>query len=208
MAEFPRGQIALPLEPAGGGVSRIVIGNANRAVVEALSRPGDWPFGTAVLFGPPRSGKSLLARWFAENAGDAVDDAPLADETELFHRWNRAQEAKTPLLLTAPLAADGPGWTVRLPDLASRLGAALRLEIGVPDEAMLADLIIAQAEARALPLGEEAIAYLVPRLERSHLAVEQLVATIDRLGLERKQGPGPAILRDALEELAKRRDQG
>lgn len=34
------------------------------------------------------------------------------------------------------------------------------------------------------------------------MGVEQLVATIDRLSLERKQPPGLSIWRDALEEIS------
>ncbi|HMO67459.1 MAG TPA: ATPase [Novosphingobium sp.] len=192
-------QIALPLGTGpGASPRRIVVGNANAGAIEALQRPQDWPFRTAVLTGPPRAGKSLIAHWFADaGLGEAIDDARLLDETDLFHRWNRAQESATPLLLIG-----GAGeWPVALPDLASRLGAALHLDIGVPDDAMLADLILAHAEARGLALGPDAAAYLVPRCERSHLAVERLVATIDRLSLERKAPPGLAIWRAALDEL-------
>lgn len=193
-------QIALPLAPGmGAGPSRIVVGNANEAVLDAFARAVAWPFRTAILFGPPRSGKSLLARWFAERGtGEAVDDAERADEDELFHRWNRAQESGRPLLLVSNVSEGA--WKIALPDLASRLGAALRLEIGAPDDAMLADLIALHAEARGLVLDESAAAYLVPRCERSHMGVERLVAAIDRLGLERKQAPTMAIWRDALEE--------
>ncbi|MEN9682332.1 MAG: hypothetical protein RLZZ427_83 [Pseudomonadota bacterium] len=192
-------QIALPLAPGGvGNPSRIVVGNANAAALDALSATGNWPFRTAVLAGPPRSGKSLIARWFAESAaGDVIDDADRIDETELFHRWNRAQERGTPLLLVNGAAA---GWQITLPDLASRLGAALHLEIGAPDDAMLAELIMLHAELRGLPLGDDAAAYLVPRARRSHIGAEQLVATIDRLSLERKQPPTLSIWRDALVE--------
>lgn len=194
-------QIALPLTPGGGaGVpSRIVVGAANQGVFDALAVAESWPFRTAILAGPTRSGKSLIARWFAESGqGEAIDDADRIDETELFHRWNRAQESGTPLLLVSG-AADG--WTIALPDLKSRLGAALHLEIGVPDDAMLGELILLHAELRALPLGPDAIAYLAPRAERSHMGVERLVAAIDRLSLERKQAPTLSIWRDALEEI-------
>ncbi len=193
-------QILLPLTVGGGAPSRIVLGNANRAAVEAMAAAGNWPFRTAVLLGPPRSGKSLIARWFAESgAGEAIDDADQLDETELFHRWNRAQESGTPLLLTA---ARGEGeWRIALPDLASRLGAALHLEIGTPDDAMLAELIAVHSEQRGLALGPDAAAYLVPRAERSHLGVERLIAAIDRISLERKVAPAPGIWREALEEV-------
>lgn len=193
-------QFALPLAThQGAGASRIVVGNANAAVVDAFAHAANWPFRTAILFGPPRSGKSLLARWFAEQgAGEAIDDAERADETELFHRWNRTQESGRPLLLVSNKA----DWRVSLPDLGSRLGAALRLEIGAPDEAMLADLIALHAELRGLALDESAAAYLVPRMERSHMGAERLVAAIDRLSLERKQPPTMAVWRDALDEIS------
>ena len=190
-------QIALPLSAGASGPSRIVVGNANQATLEAMGLADTWPFRTAVLIGPPRCGKSLIAGWFSgQNAGEAIDDADRIDETELFHRWNRAQESGTALLLTA-----SSGWTITLPDLASRLGAALHLEIGVPDDAMLADLIALHAEQRGLALGPDNLSYLAMRCERSHIAVEQLVGVIDRLSLERKAAPTLPLLRDALEEV-------
>ena len=193
-------QIVLPLNVGSAAPSRIVIGNANRAALEALQVAQTWPFRTAILFGPPRSGKSLIARWFVESgAGEAIDDAPQMDETELFHRWNRAQESGTPLLLTA---TGGEGeWRIALPDLASRLGAALHLQIGTPDDEMLGELILLHAEQRGLALGPDACAYLVPRTERSHMGVERLVATIDRISLERKAPPSQGIWREALDEV-------
>lgn len=193
------GQIALPLT-TGGGPRRIVVGAANVTVLEALAAAATWPFRTAVLAGPPRSGKSLIARWFTESgAGEAIDDAHLIDETELFHRWNRAQESSTALLLVN--GHPSGEWRIALPDLASRIGAALQLAIGAPDDAMLGDLIMLHAEQRGLALGPDATTYLVPRAERSHIAVERLVAAIDRLSLERKQPPTQQVWRDALEEV-------
>lgn len=192
-------QIALPLTPARGEAPRIVVGAANAAVVDALADAGNWPFSTAVLSGPPRSGKSLLGRWFAQDAGgDTFDDADTQPEAEVFHAWNRAQESGRPLLIVTQAA---PGaWTPALPDLRSRLGSALPLRIGAPDDAMLAELIALHAEMRGLVLDTAATAYLVPRCERSHLAAERLVAAIDRLSLERKQAPTLSIWRDALIE--------
>ena len=193
-------QIALPLA-GNAGPSRIVVGNANMAAIDAMADPAAWPFRTAVLSGPPRAGKSLIAQWFAGSGkGEVIDDADSLDETELFHRWNRAQESGTALLLVCK-AAEG-NWAIALPDLASRIGAALHLEIGPPDDAMLAELIALHAQQRGLVLGDDAAAYLVPRCERSHLGVERLVAEIDRLSLERKAPATMAVWRDALEAIS------
>lgn len=192
-------QIALPLArglPADPAT--LVVGNANAKVIEALSEPSAWPFGTAILMGPARSGKSLLGRWVAgQGKASVIDQADCEDETALFHRWNRAQESGEKLLLIA----DGEGWDITLPDLRSRLGAALHLEIGTPDDAMLGDLILSHATRRGLALGEDALTYLVPRASRSFADIERLVDQIDRLSLERKAAPTLGIWRDALEAV-------
>ena len=191
-------QFALPLDVRGAAAPvRIVVGDANRAAVEALGEPGNWPFRTAVLVGAPRSGKSLLARWFvAQGKGEAIDDADRSNETAVFHAWNRAQEAGRPLLLTAR-----PGWRAALPDLASRIGGSQPLALGSPDDAMIADLLTAHGVQRRMILGDGAAAYLVPRLERSFAAVEAVVEAIDRISLERQAPATLSVWRDALEAV-------
>jgi chromosomal replication initiation ATPase DnaA len=195
-------QIALPLAPAStGAVRRIVVGEANRAVVEALRSPENWPFHAAILTGPARSGKTLLGHWASGQGIEVIDGADRVDETEIFHRWNAVQEggsrAGQPLLLIA----DRTPWEIALPDLRSRLGGSLQLAIGEPDDAMAAELIEAHAEARALSLAEGAADYLVPRTRRSFADIEALVATIDRISLERAAPATMSVWRAALEAL-------
>ncbi|WP_068074593.1 HdaA/DnaA family protein [Novosphingobium lentum] len=192
-------QIALPLSAGSPVAETIVVGPSLQPVLDGLASAATWPFRTAVLAGPARSGKSLIARWFtASGLGEAIDDAHLIDEAELFHRWNRAQADGTPLLL---VSGQAPGaWRIALPDLASRLGSALLLEIGAPDDELLGGLLEAHAARRGVTLGDGALAYLIPRIERSHAGIEALVATIDRLSLERKAPVTISLLRDALAE--------
>lgn len=190
------GQIALPLAPVGQ--PRFVLGAGNRTVVAALGDPARWPYRTALLAGPARSGRSTLGRWFvAQGLGDAIDDAERERETALFHRWNACQAAGTPLLLIGP---EG-GWRIALPDLASRIGAALTLTITPPDDAMFAELLVAHAARRGCALSPDGAAYLAARAERTYRNAEALVAALDRLSLERKAAPGPALWRDALDAL-------
>lgn len=192
-------QIALPLSHHhADDPDRIVVGNANARVIEALQSPASWPFRTAILTGETRSGKSLLGRWFAARGeGAVIDGADTLDETELFHVWNRHQESGQALLLIS----DAENWDIALPDLASRLGSALHIAIGAPDDEMAASLMESIAMQRGLALGEGALTYLVPRAERSFASIERLVETIDRLSLERKAPATLGIWRDALEAV-------
>ncbi|TCD06331.1 ATPase [Erythrobacteraceae bacterium CFH 75059] len=195
-------QLLLPLDPASAGAgdeAGVLIGTANAAAVEALARPHSWPYRTAVLSGPPRSGKTLLGRWFAAGvrAATVIDDAHREAEPVLFHAWNRAQEASAPLLL---IAGTEP-WMPALPDLSSRVQAALALSVGEPDDALLTALLRHHARLRRLVLDESFATYLVPRMVRSYAVAERLVAEIDRLSLELKIAPGRSVWRAALEAV-------
>ncbi|WP_086616845.1 HdaA/DnaA family protein [Erythrobacter tepidarius] len=203
-------QIALPLAVRRTSqAQRIIVGAANAHVIEALRDPLGWPFHVAVLTGPPRSGKSLLGRWAqglaGEDALEVIDDAETIDETELFHRWNAVQQGGSregaALLIVANAAEESGGWRIALPDLASRIGASLHVEVGTPDDSFAADLLRAHAEARGLSLPEGAAEYLIPRTTRSFAAIETLVATIDRISLERQTPATMSVWRAALEAL-------
>ena len=189
-------QIALPLKAGTSGPERIILGAGNSHVADALGAPESWPFRTAILTGPSRSGKSLFGKWFAQGGKGAVlDDAQRLPEEQVFHRWNRAQESNTPLLIIG----GEPPWEITLPDLKSRMGAALQLEIGSPDDAMAGELLLSFAAERGLPLGPDAAEYLIPRSSRSYQALERLAQMIDTLSLERKTPPNRGIWRAALE---------
>jgi chromosomal replication initiation ATPase DnaA len=105
------------------------------------------------------------------------------------------------LLIVANADPEQGGWRIALPDLASRIGGSLQLAIGALEDAMMADLIHALAEQRGLSLPEGAAEYLVPRTTRSFAAIEALVATIDRISLERQLPATMSVWRAALEAL-------
>lgn len=195
-------QIALPLTLADKDArQRIVMGNANHSVIEALQSPESWPFRTAVLTGAQRSGKTLLGRWARAQGIEVIDGADGLDEADVFHRWNSVQDGGSQAGRSLLLIADKTPWEVSLPDLKSRLGGSLQLAIGEPDDAMAGELIEALAEARGLSLGQGAADYLVPRTRRSFADIERLVATIDRISLERAHPATMSIWRAALEAL-------
>ncbi len=203
-------QIALPLDSAPAQTAqRLVIGNANAHVIEAMADPASWPFHVAVLTGPPRSGKSMIGQWAAQQTDGCriavIDNAEQVDETELFHSWNAVQQggarAGDALLLIVNSGAGDAGWQIALPDLASRIGGSLQLTICEPDDAMAAQLIEQLAAERRLSLPQGAVDYLVPRATRSFAGLEALVAAIDRISLERQTPATMSVWRAALEAL-------
>jgi chromosomal replication initiation ATPase DnaA len=136
-----------------------------------------WPVMAALLTGPRKSGRSLLGRLFvAKTGGTLADDAERGSEVELFHAWNAAQAGHRPLLIIADAAP--PEWQVRLPDLRSRLAATPVLRIGPPDDTLVGDLLGYLLDRRELDARPDLIAWVVKRIERSHLAVMRV---IDRL---------------------------
>ena len=191
-------QIALPLDwPAGADERDYIVSDANRAVVRHLDHWALWPVMATILTGPRKSGRSLLGRIFAaKTGGELIDDAERADEEAVFHAWNRAQERRRPLILIADMPP--PAWAADLPDLRSRLAATPTVRIAEPDDMLAAHLIEKACLVRGLAAPPEIIRYLVPRIERSYLAVTRAVEALDALAFERRQRLTVPLARKAL----------
>lgn len=191
-------QIALPLDwPAEEANDAFIVTPSNELAVRRIQAFGTWPVCTMILTGPRKSGRSLFGRLFA-GRGDTVliDDAEAREETEVFHAWNEAQARRRPLLLVADAAP--PLWVVTLPDLRSRLSATPVVAFGDPDEDLIAQLIAQLLERRGIAATPELIAYLAPRVERSHHAVIALVDRLDAVSLSRRRPVTVPLAREIL----------
>ena len=123
-----------------------------------------------MLTGPRKSGRSLLGRIFVRKTGGRLfDNAESHDEEALFHAWNDAQARRKPLLIVAD--APPPAWKIALPDLRSRLAATPQVEIGPPDDALIGQLIVKLLGDRGIAAPPDLADYLVPRIERTYVAV-------------------------------------
>jgi len=154
---------------------------------------------TAILTGPRKSGRSLLARIFAAKTGGAIiDDAERLPEAQLFHAWNRAQEEHRPLLIVADAAP--PEWKVKLPDLRSRLSASPIAAIGAPDDELMRLLLAHLFERRSLDARPDLVDWLATRIERSHIAVTRTVDALDQEAMERRRRLSIPLARTTLTE--------
>lgn len=193
-------QIALPFEwPADPRDDEFLVSSSNAAAVHTLEHWGAWPVMTAILVGPRKSGRSLLARIFAAKShGGIIDEADRQPEAELFHAWNRAQAERKPLLMIADQAP--PEWKVRLPDLRSRLAASAVARLGPPDDVLMRSLFERQFIKRGLDARPDLIDWLLARIERSHIAVMRAVDVLDQHVLERRKRLSIPVARTTLAE--------
>jgi chromosomal replication initiation ATPase DnaA len=191
-------QIALPLDwPVAEKDEDFLVSDANRAAFDHFKRWSLWPVMATILTGPRKSGRSLLGRIFVRKTGGRLfDDAEDHDEETLFHAWNEAQEKRRPLLLIAD--APPPAWSVKLPDLRSRLAATSHVRIEQPDDRLLGDLVLKLLGDRGVAAPPELPEFLVPRIERSYLAVQQVVDVLDRAMLSHRRRMTVPMARRAL----------
>jgi Bacterial dnaA protein len=191
-------QIALPLdELRGGRSSSLIITDVNATAFAGLGNAAAWPGRCGILVGPARSGKSLMARYFSGKGGTVIDDADTAGAELLFNAWNRAQESGVQLLLVSRWHP--AGWQIELPDLRSRLGAALLFEISPPDDEMIEQLLQKQLADRGAAISIDALSYVKRRIERSYAAIEGFARNANALAMAENAPVNLALVKKVLE---------
>ena len=205
------------LRPAEASFDNFVTGG-NAAALAAMRgwAAGDSAFAQILLWGEPGSGRGHLLRAAARAAGgefraagdelagiedarwiaiDRVEALGAAAQQRLFNACNRLREG-----LHIALSANAPPLQLSLrEDLRSRLGAGLVFQLRPLDDAEKSAALRQLAAARGLPLGDEAIRYLLLHAPRDMRSLAALLEALDRLSLERKRAPGVALLRELLQ---------
>jgi len=189
-----------------------IVAAGNREAVAFLDAWPDWSSPIAALHGPPGSGKSHLARIWAERANAHIVDAADLDESVLLQGGPVAVEdagdgtrdalvfslieSGRPVLFTArhPPAE----WKTSVPDLASRYRALLSFALWAPDDDLLAALARKLFADRQLQVPDAAIAQMINSLERSPAAIRDFVARADEIALSRKRPVSVALIREIL----------
>jgi hypothetical protein len=182
-------QIALPLdELRSGASSSLIITECNASAFAGLSSAAGWAKRCAILTGPARSGKTLMARYFSGQNGTVIDEAEAAPAETLFNAWNRSQESGVPLLLISRWQP--AEWNISLPDLHSRLGAALLLDIAPPDDEMI---------DRGAAISMDALSYVKRRIERSFAAIEKFARSANAMALAENAPVNLTLVKKVLE---------
>lgn len=218
----------LPARPALGR-AHFFVAEPNRLALAQIDRWPDWPEGKVALVGPLGSGKTHLAHvWAARAEARILPGAALADldvgavpeasavavedidrladlnaaagaaEEALFHLHNRLALGGGTLMVTG--VGWPASWRLELPDLASRLSAAVVAELAPPDDALLAAVLVKLFEDRQLDVAPDLIHYLLPRIERSFAGAQSVVARLDRLALARRRQVTARLAAEVLAE--------
>lgn len=213
-------QLAFDL-PSAEAMTRadFFVAPSNALALQTVEDWRNWPGRKLLLVGPEGSGKTHLARVWAEVSGAvivpaaalrtldparlagnsvAVEDADTLDgaEAELFHLHNLVTQSAS-LLLTAQRPPRD--WGLRLPDLVSRLQAAPLARLEAPDDALLSAVLVKLFADRQVVVPANLIPYLVSRMPRSIGAARALVAALDAAALEQGRPITRALAGEVLD---------
>lgn len=215
-------QLAFDL-PSAEAMTRadFFVAPSNALALHTVEDWRNWPGRKLLLIGPEGSGKTHLARVWAEMAGAlilpaaalwtldptdlaatpvAVEDADRLDgaEAELFHLHNLVTQGAS-LLMTAQRPPRD--WGLRLPDLISRLQAAPIARLDAPDDALLSAVLVKLFADRQVAVPANLIPYLVSRMPRSIGAARALVAALDAAALAGGRPITRALAAEVLDSL-------
>jgi DnaA regulatory inactivator Hda len=193
---------------------------SNTAALAWLTRTADWPNNRLLLWGEAGCGKTHLLHIWAARTGATLSSAPslrglpeiptapaiaiddadaVEDDAALFHLLNAAGEAGLPVLLAARVPP--ARWSIRLPDLASRLRAITAVEIGPPEDALLRALLARLLADRQLRPTEAVQDWLLSRLPRSAATLRDAVARLDDASLDQHRTITVPFARVVLADL-------
>ncbi len=201
------------------GEADFLVGDGNRLAHSRIMAFPHWPDPVTLLIGPAKSGKSHLARIFADRGravfaglGDlealatqggnrplVVEDADRLgyDEAGLFHLLNQSMRDGRPLLLTA--REDVGQWPLATDDVRSRVRRATAFTLEISDDIQLSQMFVKLFTDRQIKVDPKIVAYLVARMERSAEEVVTLADLMDRLAMARRSAINRRIAAEALD---------
>lgn len=201
---------------------------ANARVIAALRDVDRWTQPALLLVGPKKSGlTTMAAAWAAEQRGIyvdvrseqdlatlrpadlaadsvAIDNAEeVSDESWLLNELSAVKRVGGHILLTANRPPNE--WSIRSPDLRSRLLATPIIQMGPPDESLMRARLKRAMLRFGLNLPAQVEDYLVVRLGLSYMAIEETVKVLAGAAGGRRALTVP-LARDALENSADREE--
>jgi len=119
-------------------------------------------------------------------------------EEALFHLYNQAEQAACPMVLAASAAPRAPAW--RLPDLVSRLSAAVVWRLRALDDAERREALQLHARERGFVLSDEVVTFVMKRLRRDMVSLSAFLERLDRSSLAAQRRITVPFVKGLLEE--------
>lgn len=105
----------------------------------------------------------------------------VAWEEALFHLYNQAEQAACPMVVSASVAPRTPAW--RLPDLASRLTAAVVWRLRALADGERREALQLHARERGFELSDEVVTFVMKRLRRDMASLSAFLERLDESSL-------------------------
>ncbi len=203
-----------------------LVAPANQTAVEWIDQWPNWPHPALAISGPRGSGKTHLSHVFMSLSGAAIIDMASLDATDvrtvvsshpalvldnietiagteneesLFHLLNVLREENRFALLTS--AAPPARWPVQLADLKSRLNVIPHVGIEMPDDTLMAALVVKLFRDRQLRIDTAIVDYILARIERSFDGIRATIARIDETALRERRNITIPLIKRVLDEM-------
>ena len=166
------------------------------------------------LFGPKKSGKSFLSKiWLNKNEAIElsnnmkyllsnkrnvlVDDLSFFDQENIFYIVNNCILNDSKILITSDIKINE--FIFKYKDLSSRLKTFANLEIKNPDDEMLLTILTKLLIDKQFIINSNDIfEYILRRVERTYLGINDIVNKLDVLSLEKKRQLTIPLIKEIL----------
>ncbi|MCL2566916.1 MAG: DnaA/Hda family protein [Alphaproteobacteria bacterium] len=192
--------------------SDIVVGEFNKPIVDFLFVLDNWLSNVLYVYGDAGVGKTFISHIFIkENQGAAVSFADISsleniekitnkhklilledigsksldDEVNIFNLYNTVLANGSKLILTARESIQDIA--IQLPDLRSRLNAAMIFKINTPDEISLKAIFFKMLSDKQLNVSMEVMDYFLKRIHRDCYTLGRLVEKIEDWTMREKK---------------------
>lgn len=199
--------LGLAPPPARRSLKDYVVAESNAAALDLLTRWRNSSETALVVSGPPGSGKTHLLSILSEAAGGTgagslavIDDANSRSPHDLLSQIETARETGGRIALGG--SGDPISWAQGLRDLETRLGAATRIDLADPDDALLRAVIIKLFQDRQLRTKGDLAAYAAARLPKTFAAASAFVDAIDAASIAAGAPVGLRLAKSVIDNLS------
>lgn len=197
----------LPASPPRLTREAFLISASNEAALATLEGWKKSSEPLLVICGPAGAGKTHLAGILACEMRDAATPVSIIDDADrllpagdILAAVESARAGGARLVLAG--RDDPRDWAGGLKDLETRLGAAPRITLLEPDEALLRAVILKLFRDRQLKANEAIADYAVQRLPKTFAAAQRFVGALDAASIEKGKPVGVKLAREIVANLS------